>query len=104
MLSSIPELPIGIGKGREAKYAPIGGPMMKQIANAIPTFESAFPRLADVVTSERIALRDMINYRELFKSSQILTLQAEHCLHLDRRSLWKEGRKQMSWIGPIYRE
>ena len=37
MLSSIPPGLNAGGTGREAKYAPIGGPIMKHIANAIPT-------------------------------------------------------------------
>jgi len=42
--------------GRVAKYAPIGGPIQKHIANAIPTWASALERVAGDVTSERIAL------------------------------------------------
>jgi hypothetical protein len=42
--------------GREAKYAPMGGPIQKHIANAMPTCARAFARLAGVVMSERIAL------------------------------------------------
>lgn len=42
--------------GWEAKYAPMGGPMQKHIAKAMPTCARAFARLAGVVMSERIAL------------------------------------------------
>ena len=44
------------GSGREAKYAPIGGPIMKQIAKAMPTWARALDRFAGVVISEMIAL------------------------------------------------
>lgn len=37
MLSSGSAVPKGSGIGFEEKYAPIGGPRMKQTANAIPT-------------------------------------------------------------------
>jgi len=46
----------GRGRGRDAKYAPMGGPMQKQIANAIPTCANVRERVAGVVISERIAL------------------------------------------------
>ena len=45
------------GRGLDAKYAPMGGPMQKQMANAIPTWASALERLAAVVMSDRMALR-----------------------------------------------
>lgn len=35
--SSMPDATIDEGNGFDAKYAPMGGPMMKQIANAMPT-------------------------------------------------------------------
>ena len=44
ILSSMPLLPRDKGTGREAKYAPIGGPMIKQMANAIPTCAKALAR------------------------------------------------------------
>lgn len=56
MLNSNPPAVSDEGTGRVAKYAPIGGPIMKQIAKAIPTCASALARLAGVVTSEMIAL------------------------------------------------
>ena len=56
MLNSNPQELIPDGKGLEAKCAPIGGPMQKQIAKAIPTCARALDRLAAVVTSERMAL------------------------------------------------
>lgn len=56
MLSSGPQLFIDLGRGREAKYAPMGGPMQKHIAKAMPTWASAFERVAGDVTSERMAL------------------------------------------------
>ena len=56
MLSSSPQLSTECGRGRDAKYAPIGGPIQKQMANAIPTYARPLDRLADVVTSDMIAL------------------------------------------------
>ena len=56
-LRSRPKLFIDLGRGRVAKYAPIGGPMQKHIANAIPTWASALDRVSGEVTSERMALR-----------------------------------------------
>lgn len=55
-LRSRPRLFIDLGKGEEAKYAPIGGPMQKHTANAIPTCASALDRVSGEVTSERMAL------------------------------------------------
>lgn len=44
------------GKGWIEKYAPIGGPMVKHIENAMPTNISAAERRAGGVISERMAL------------------------------------------------
>ena len=56
-LSSMPEAVKEGGRGRDAKYAPMGGPMQKHIANAIPTCAKAFARVSGVVTSDKMALR-----------------------------------------------
>jgi len=55
-LRSRPKVFMEAGRGREAKYAPIGGPIQKHIAKAIPTWASALDRSAGVVTSDKIAL------------------------------------------------
>ena len=57
MLSSIP-VKMGVcGNGRDAKYAPIGGPMQKQIEKAIPINASDRVRRSGGVMSERMALK-----------------------------------------------
>ena len=57
-LTSIPEAVKEGGRGRDAKYAPMGGPMQKHIANAMPTWARAFERVSGVVTSDKMALYD----------------------------------------------
>lgn len=44
------------GNGLEAKYAPMGGPIQKQMANAIPTEASALLRFAAEVMSDSMAM------------------------------------------------
>ena len=56
MLSPMPQLFHDSGKGLEAKYAPMGGPMQKQIANAMPICARALERVVGVVTSDMMAL------------------------------------------------
>lgn len=68
MLNSNPPPVKAPGRGREAKYAPIGGPIMKQIAKAIPTCANAFPRFSGVVMSEIMALQqDFSNFRQVMR-------------------------------------
>ena len=55
-MTSMPEAVKEEGRGRDAKYAPMGGPMQKQIAKAMLTCARAFARVSGVVTSERMAL------------------------------------------------
>ena len=79
MFSSMPRAPTDGGIGRDAKYAPIGGPMQKQIANAIPTWARALERFAGVVTSERIALFANCQLLHL-DYDRALTWRVAHCL------------------------
>jgi hypothetical protein len=62
MLNSKPPAFHAEGIGFDAKYAPMGGPMMKQIANAIPICARALLRFAGVVMSERIALNCVLAF------------------------------------------
>jgi len=56
MLTLMSNACIARGRGLVAKYAPIGGPIQKQIAKAIPTWARALDLVACEETSERIAL------------------------------------------------
>lgn len=66
----------------------MGGPMQKQMANAMPTCARAFERFAAVVTSERMALTQIKNVllgENMHEQCVGRTLRVARFLHSDHQ-------------------